>query len=502
MIKLPTSSQTREADAYTIRNKPISSLDLMEAASLAFVRAFKEEISDKSTLISIYCGTGNNGGDGLAIGRLLKDNAYDSISVKISRFSANVSPDFKANLKRLELTGIPITEVSEPGNFPKEEADVIIDALIGSGLNKALEGDLKALVEHLNKLRKKVIAVDVPSGFPSEGMIEPNAAILRADLTISFQRPKINFFFPESSKILDRFKVVQIGLDENFIQSLPGLWKLIEEKDIRGLIKPRKAFSHKGTYGHALIIAGSTETMGAALLCADACLHSGAGLTTACIPVDGLFALNARSPEIMALIRPDMFAVNQLDKYSSIAIGPGLGTDQKAVALVEQVMTCKKVPIVFDADALTILSVYPELLKKLPEMAILTPHVKEFDRMFGEHSFWWERVETVRKKAEELQVIILLKNQYSFIALPDGDVLINPTGNPAIAIGGMGDVLTGMIVAFLTQGYSSKDAVILACYLHGQAGDELHEESGMYIVPARYLIERLPYIINKYSLEY
>ena len=503
MIKLPTSSQTREADAYTISSKAISSLELMEAASLAFVKAFKVEIPDENETISIYCGTGNNGGDGLAIARLLKEEGYDRLSVKIVRFSANLTEDFKANFNRLHLTGIPIIELSQSKDLPEEEATVIIDALIGSGLNKPVEGKLKSLIEYLNALQRRIIAVDVPSGFPSEGIIDPATSILKANLAISFQRPKINFFFPESAKILDRFKVVQIGLDENFIQTLPGPWKLIEEKDIRRLIKPRKAFSHKGTYGHALIIAGSTETMGAALLCADACLHSGVGLTSVCIPKEGLCALNTRSPEIMALIRQDMFAVNQLDKYSSIAIGPGLGTDQKAIALVEQVMTYKKTPMVFDADALTILSLYPDPIairwEKLPEMAILTPHVKEFDRMFGEHSSWWERVETARIKAREFKLIILLKNQYSFIVLPDGDVLINPTGNPAMATGGMGDVLTGMIAAFLAQAYSPSEAVMLACYIHGKAGDELKEKDGMFIIPPRYIIKKIPEIINTYS---
>ncbi|MDP3467970.1 MAG: NAD(P)H-hydrate dehydratase [Daejeonella sp.] len=501
MLQLLTSPQIREADAYTIKNKPISSIDLMESASVAFVKVFMEEVPDRDTLISIYCGTGNNGGDGLAIARLLKEKGYDRISVKIVRFSPNESPDFKVNLDRLKLTGIPLSELSNATNLPTENASVIIDALIGSGLNKALEGDLKTLINHLNKLKKNKIAVDVPTGFPAEGIIDPGATILKATLTITFQRPKINFFFPESVNATERFIVADIGLDEAYIQSLPGPWKLIEEKDLIGLIKTRKPFSHKGSYGHALIIAGNTKTMGAALLCADACLHSGAGLTTACIPENGMSALNAYAPEVMTLQRTELKSEVNSGKFNSIAIGPGLGTNRGEIELVKQALEFK-IPMLIDADALNILAANPELLHKLPEQTILCPHMKEFDRLFGTSSTWWDRVALAEKKAKELNLIILLKNQYTFIALPEGDILINPTGNPAMAVGGMGDVLSGMIAAFLAQGYNAKESAILATYIHGKTGDVLNQEMGMYSIPPGELTLLLPEMIQGFCEAY
>lgn len=497
MLQLLTSSQIREADAYTIKNKPISSIDLMESASGAFVKAFIAEVPDRDTMISVYCGTGNNGGDGLAIARLLKEQAYDSISVKIMRFSPKESADFKINLDRLKLTGIPLTELSDANHLPKEKAAVIIDALIGTGLNKALEGDLQTLIKHLNKLKKKVIAVDVPSGFPTEGIIDQGATILKAKLTITFQRPKINFFFPESAHATERFIVADIGLDEAYIQSLPGPWKLIEEKDLQGLIKIRKPFSHKGTYGHALIIAGNTKTMGAALLCADACLHSGAGLTTACIPEKGMPALNAYAPEVMTLPRSELAAEVNSGKFNSIAIGPGLGTNPNATKLVKQALDFN-IPMLIDADALNILAANPALLHKLPKQAILCPHMKEFDRLFGISGTWWDRVALAQRKAKELNLIILLKNQYTFIALPEGDILINPTGNPAMAVGGMGDVLSGMIAAFLAQGYTAIESAILATYIHGKTGDVLHHDMGMYSIPPGELTLLLPEMIQSF----
>jgi len=495
MLQLLTSPQIREADAYTIENKPISSIDLMESASRAFVKAFIAEIPDRNTLISVYCGTGNNGGDGLTIARLLKEQAYDSISVKIMRFSPKESADFKINLDRLKLTGIPLSELSNATNLPKENASVIIDALIGSGLNKALEGDFKKLINHLNKLKKNIIGVDVPSGFPAEGIIDPNATVLKAKLTITFQRPKINFFFPESAHATERFIVADIGLDEAYIQSLPGPWKLIEEKDLIGLIKTRKPFSHKGSYGHALIIAGNTRTMGAALLCADACLHAGAGLTTACIPEKGMSALNAYTPEVMTISRSELESEVNSGKFNSIAIGPGLGTNASAIELVKQAMEFN-IPMLIDADALNILAANPALLHKLPKQTILCPHMKEFDRLFGISATWWYRVALAQRKAKELNLIILLKNQYTFIALPEGDILINPTGNPAMAVGGMGDVLSGIIAAFLAQGYTTKESAMLATYIHGKTGDVLHHDMGMYSIPPGELTLLLPEMIQ------
>ena len=500
MLTLLTSAQTRKADAFTISNTPISSIDLMEKASGAFVKAFIDEFTNRDVPISVYCGTGNNGGDGLAIARLLKERGYDNLEVKIARFSPKSTTDFDINLRRLVLTGIRVSEIADATSLPAEEADIIIEALLGSGLNKLLEGEFKKLVEHLNSIRKTIVSVDVPAGFPSEGLIDQQSTIVKADLVISFQRPKINFFFPESAPFIKRFRFVDIGLDENFIQSQPGGWKLLEVGDISKILKVRKPFSHKGTYGHALIIAGNTETMGAALLCADACLHSGAGLTTACIPLEGLTALNSWSPEVMALVRNPGSREMEIDfkKYQSIAIGPGLGKDDAEAGLLKTVLENSVAPLVLDADALNILAEHPNWMNVLPQKTILTPHVKEFDRLFGEHQSWWERIEAGRKKAALHQLIIVLKNQYSFVILPDGDVLINPTGNPAMAVGGMGDVLTGMIAAFLAQGYKPEEAAIAACYIHGETGDVLRKKRGIHCIPPRYLIDELPETISSF----
>ena len=500
MLNLLSSEQTRQADQFTIKIKRITSVDLMESAANAFVSVFKSSYLFPDVPISIYCGTGNNGGDGLAIARLLKEQGYDRLSVKIAQFNRACSEDFQINLQRLNLTGVAITEIAKANNIEIEDADVIIDALLGSGLNRPLEGEYKNLVERLNQLNKPIIAVDVPSGFPSEGLISKSSTIIKAELVISFQRPRINFFMPESAPFINRFRYVDIGLDEQYIESLTGYWKLLEPEDIRKIIKPRKPFSHKGTYGHALIIAGAAETMGAAILAADACLHSGAGLTTACIPLEGLSALNCAAPEIMAYIRTEGVEdpAIEFERFQSVAAGPGLGSGIAQTRFVNYILGNVATNLVLDADALNILSAHPDWISIIPPKTILTPHLKEFDRLFGVQKSWLERIEKGREIASQHNLIIVLKNQYTFVILPDGNVLINPTGNPAMASGGMGDVLTGMIAGFLAQGYKPEEAASAACYLHGKAGDLLKEKNGMNCVPARYLIKMLPEVIGSF----
>ncbi|MFI5452013.1 NAD(P)H-hydrate dehydratase [Pedobacter sp. UC225_61] len=489
MQTLLNAAQMRIADAYTIKNQPISSINLMEKAAKAFVKVFKKEVSDKESRISILCGQGNNGGDGLAIARLLASENYKNIAVYLIDFSTNQSEDNKKNIKRLLKLKVPVTIIKEAEKVKDLQADVLIDAILGSGLNKPLQGDYATIASFINDLKTKVVSVDVPTGFNSEGGIAEKYNGIKADLTICFQRPKINFFFPESVKALTKFKVVDIGLDEDFIENQKSEWKLTTESEIKQLLKPKKNFSHKDTYGHALLVAGNNATMGAALLSASSCLHTGAGLTTVCLPQSGLIALNTSLPEVMALPRNQYLATEAFDRFSAIAVGPGLGVEEENEELLEKLVYLRK-PLVLDADALTLLSQRGDLLHELPAGSILTPHMKEFDRLFGEHKNWWKRVETARREAMERNLIFVLKNQYTFVCLPDGNVHINSTGNPAMASGGMGDVLTGIIISLLAQSYSSADAAILGTYLHGKAGDELAKKR--FTVSASQLALQIP----------
>ncbi len=484
----------RLADAFTIANEPVSSISLMERAVQAFVANFVKEVTDLSANITVFCGKGNNGGDGLGIARLLFKIGYRHIKAYIVNFSNKQSDDFSENLKCLEQTGCEILTLNQPAGAKAVLADVVIDAILGSGLNKPLTGEYAELVQIINAFPSRIYAVDVPTGFPSEGMIFENYNGIKAYKTICFQRPKINFFFPESAEATEHYEVVEIGLNEAFIASQDSDIHLLEEEDIRKILKPRKTFSHKGTYGHALIIAGNTTTMGAAILSSMACLHAGAGLTTACIPPGGLVALNTLLPEVMALPRDEYTRIEDASKYQSIAIGCGLGVSAENAKLLESLIVIGQ-PLVIDADALNILGENSESIRQLPKHSILTPHMKEFDRLFGSHDNWWSRVETAKAKAKELQIIIVLKNQYTFICSPNSEVYINPTGNPAMAQGGMGDVLTGIIAAFVAQNYTALDAALLACYIHGKTGDDL--ASGQFVVNAAQLAEKVSHTIKQ-----
>lgn len=495
MLKLITSAQMRETDAHTINTEPIIAVDLMERASKAFVSYFCNHFPDKNISISVYCGTGNNGGDGLAIARLLKADQYQNISVKIARFSNRSTADFDTNFNRIKEASVDFTEL-KAGEIPQENAEILIDALLGSGLNKPLKGAFADLATHLNSLEKKVIAVDVPTGFLTEGVVEKEAIVLKANLVITFQQPKLNFLLPESASFMDDFVVVDIGLDENFMQNLDSNYHFIEEKDVIKTVRPRKKFQHKGTFGHALLIAGQEKTMGAALLCSTASAYAGSGLTTACIPASGLTALNTLIPEVMAIVRQEKRLPEiEWDKFTVIAAGPGLGKGSQE--LIEALLSNYKKPIVLDADALNMLSENADWWKSIPENSIITPHVKEFDRLFGEHNSWLERLETARKQASAKKIVIVLKNQYTIVATPDGQLYFNPTGNPAMASGGMGDVLTGIITSFLAQSYSPVEAAMIAVFIHGKAGDELVLNNRLSTVLAAQVAKQVPVTLAK-----
>lgn len=497
MLPLLTSAQIHEADKYTIEHEPISSADLMERASKAFVGWFVNRFADHNQSIAVYCGTGNNGGDGLAIARILYEHHYKNINIKVIRFSDKSTDDFNANLTRLPKE-IPSIELKQGDKLPDENSDIIIDTMLGSGINKPLAGDYEHLVKHLNHLHKTVVAVDVPTGFFTEGDIDPDATALKADLVITFQQPKINFLLPEAGPYIKCWEAVNIGLDEKFICSLDSPYQFVQEKDIRRMLKPRHRFSNKGSYGHALIVAGQAQTMGAALLSASACALAGAGLTTACVPESGLVALNSYMPEIMAVIRqghnlPEI----SWDKFTSMGIGPGLGDDDNTLALLTYIFTNYKKPVVIDADALNVISAHKQLWELIPEGSVLTPHMKEFDRLFGDHANWWQRLQTAIAKAKELKLCIILKNDYTITATPEGKAYFNSTSNPAMASGGMGDVLTGVISALLAQNYTPEEACIIGNYIHGKAGDELALPNRMNVVLPGKLAAQLPVTMAK-----
>ncbi|TAH01487.1 MAG: NAD(P)H-hydrate dehydratase [Sphingobacteriales bacterium] len=492
MLKLLTAAQTQLADKYTIENLAISSWELMERACNAFVTTFLSKFTERKKTISVFCGKGNNGGDGLAIARMLIGEGFTQTKVFIADFEKNETPNFKQNLERLQSLDADISYLSKADDLETPQVDFIIDALFGYGLNRALTGEWPNLIEKINNFSAYKIAVDIPSGLPAEG--EPfNNKIICADWVISFQRPKLNFLLPLSNSFIKKWKVVNIGLDENYIQSIATPYFWFWKGDVQNWLKPRKAFTHKGLLGHALIIAGNTQTMGAALICTEACIKTGAGLTTAMVNSSALVALNTRIPEAMFVSRDDE-TIN-FGKYTVIAIGPGLGINNEATALLKSVLKTAQKPLVLDADALNILSENPEFINLIPKNSVLTPHIKEFDRLFGTHQTCWQRIETAFKQAKKLQVYIVLKNRYTMIFNPNGACYFNSSGSPAMANGGMGDALTGIITSTIAQGYEIEKAVLIAVFTHGYVGEQLAKK--MFSVTATAVIKQIPYALKE-----
>ena len=474
-MKLFTTKQIAEIDRYTIENEPITDIDLIERAARQMYYQLSAELLTSHPM-SFFAGPGNNGGDALALARMFANDGVDC-SVYLLDTGKPLCGSPAINWQRLKTQAIAnLLIIKSPEDFPVlKPDDVIIDGLFGSGLSGPLNGMPAALVNHINKSGCRIYSIDIPSGLMGEDNTEnPPGNIIMATTTLTLQFPKLSLLFPENEEFTGNVEVVDIGLHPGGIEQTDTTWFMTERKDIRKLIPPRSKFAHKGTYGHALLMAGSKGKMGAAVLASQACMRSGVGLLTVHVPVNGYSIMQTSVPEAMCSVDPNndiLSILPELGKFSAIGIGPGLGTCSETKEAFKQLLQNIKVPLVADADALNIISEDRGMLNMLPAKTILTPHPGEFKRLFGGSSNSWQRLQTMRETAQRLNIIIVLKGAYTAIALPSGKVYFNPTGNPGMATGGSGDVLTGTILSFLAQGLSPEDATIAGVYLHGLAGD-------------------------------
>jgi len=485
MNKIFETFKVKELDQYTIKHEPVASTDLVERAARAFTQEFCRHFSKQNRVV-IFSGQGNNGADALAIACLLSDEGY-RIETYLLNPVQHLSPECEINKQRLLDDGkVRFVEVTDDFTPPTlNERDIVIDGLFGSGLNRPLSGGFAAVVDYINKSNAVVVSIDIPSGlFGEDNRLNIPDSIIRADYTYTFEFPKLAFLLPENETFVGKWKVLPIGIHPDIIEQTKTYYKLITDADFTGLLKPRNKFAHKGMFGHALLIAGSKGKMGAAVLGAKACLHSGVGLLTVHIPLRGETALQTTVPEAMLSLDGNNDFVSVLPDiatYNAIAIGPGMATQTSSVFLLKELLKTARKPLLLDADALNILALNPELIPLLPPSSILTPHPKEFDRLFGACECGYERIQKARIKAMELTVCIVLKGAYTAICTPEGNVYFNPTGNPGMATAGSGDVLTGVILGLLAQGYAPETAAVAGVYLHGLAGDlataSLSEES-------------------------
>ena len=495
-MKIFPSSSIKKLDAYTIEHEPIQSIQLMERAATALTEAICSRW-DTETPVVVFAGPGNNGGDALAVARMLAEKGY-KIEVFLFNTKGELSPDCQENKELLEIMDeIKFHEITSQFAPPTLTVDhLVIDGLFGSGLNKPLSGGYAAVVKYINASSATVGAIDIPSGLMGgENTFNVKTNIIRADVTLSLQLPKLSFLFAENAEFIGEWDLLDINLSQEGIEELDTNYEMLEAEDIRSLIKPRNKFAHKGSFGHALLIAGSRGMAGASVLAARACLRSGVGLLTVHAPICNNDILQTAIPE--AIVEQDVseicFAVpTDADDYQAIGIGPGLGrSEETEAALLEQLSNCQT-PLVVDADALNILANHRHALNNLPKGSILTPHPKELERLVGKCQDSYERLTKAIELAHTAKVHIVLKGANSTIITPNGKCFFNPTGNPGMATAGSGDVLTGIILALLAQGYAADEAAKIGTFVHGLAGDFARKKTGVISLMAGDIINNLP----------
>ncbi|MBO9636333.1 MAG: NAD(P)H-hydrate dehydratase [Chitinophagaceae bacterium] len=470
-MQILTATQIRAWDEFTIRELPIQSIDLMERASTACFDWLMEN-GYKQNSFSIFCGKGNNGGDGLAIARMLSRSGHE-VTVYILEFGAKGTADFQTNLARLHQTDAIIKFISsEETIHPIDGRSIVIDALLGTGLNRPLNGLTAAVVQHINRSGNTIIAIDIPSGLYADKSAKGEAAI-EASYTLGFQCFKPAFLVAENATHIGEVHILDIGLHPDYLKTITPEFQFIDKDIVNAIVQPRKKFAHKGNFGHAALIAGSIGMMGAAVLSAESCLRSGVGKLSCFIPRIGYEIMQTSVPEAMCRIAgtDHIGTIDSFSGYSAIGAGPGLGQDDETAAMLQQLLKQSNASLVLDADALNILSQHPGLISMLSRRTVITPHVKELERLFGASTNDFNRMELAIAKAKSLGITIVLKGAYTLVATPGGMAWFNSTGNPGMATGGSGDVLTGIITGLAAQGYIPEQAAIAGVFLHGLAGD-------------------------------
>ncbi len=497
-MKVLNAEQIRAADRYTIEHEPISSLDLMERAATRWARRFMERYSEPKRTY-ILCGPGNNGGDGLVIARILANRGYE-VELWLPQWGARTTEEFEHNLQRLpQRQGIVIRRFSEGEDFPPLRGEhYFIDALFGAGLKRGITGWLAELVEYVNTHAEIRVAVDMPSGLPADR--KPEGAVLRCERTLTFQVPKLSLLMDEMVQYVGTWECIDIGLDRSFIDRQESPYYYLMEVEAAVMLKDRPVEGHKGHFGHALLVAGSYGKVGAAALAALACLRSGVGLLTVRVPTCGVTPLHAWVPE--AMVDADGQATHwsapvDTRRYRAVGIGPGIGTHEETKRALLATLRNMQVHrgngrgVVLDADAINIMAEGERIEREWLREVVCTPHPGEFRRWAGWEEDPFARLELQRRLSATLGCYILYKGHYSRVSTPQGEVYFNSTGNEGMATAGSGDVLTGIIVGLLAQGYSPHEASVLGMFVHGLAGDLAARERGAHALIARDIAEHL-----------
>ncbi|MCC6839442.1 MAG: NAD(P)H-hydrate dehydratase [Flavobacteriales bacterium] len=494
MLPLLSAPQVRLADGHTIAHEPIASIDLMERAARNCTHRLQETLGVERPVV-VLAGMGNNGGDGLAMARMLH-LAGQHVQVLVPRYKQQGSPDFEVNLARAEASKVHIACIAEGSTLPEfDSRALVVDALFGTGLQKPLAGWLKTLVMQVNALPNEVLAIDLPSGlFADDNSANDPEAIVKADRTFTLELPKLALLLPDQAGYCGKWEVVPIGLDKAFVASLNARLAVLEISDVSALMPDRGRTAHKGDFGHAWLLAGGPGKMGAAIMAARACLRTGCGLLTVHVPAGQAMVMNAVVPEAMASMDAEicLSGFPKIKKAAAIGVGPGIGTADETVRLLKLLVQEAPAPLVLDADALNILSENKTWLAFLPPATILTPHPGELERLTGIAGSSHDRLMQAKELAVKHRSVVVLKGANSAVCSPDGRIFFNSTGNAGMAKGGSGDVLTGIITGLRAQGLDALPAALLGVYAHGLAGDLAAKKLGMDGMLPSDLIAHLP----------
>jgi ADP-dependent NAD(P)H-hydrate dehydratase / NAD(P)H-hydrate epimerase len=493
-MKIFSAKQLHEADKTTVQKHDITKLELMERAGTQIFNWLHSRMQGAQVPIHIFCGIGNNGGDGLVVGRMLHEHGYN-LNVYVANFTDKRSKCFLENYDRIKAVSKkwPKLMTSEE-DFPEiNPEDIIIDALFGIGLNRPPEGWVKKLIQYLNSKKSFKLSIDIPSGMYPDKALEDDEAVIEASHTLTFQVPKLSFFLPETGKFVPYFEVLEIGLDQEYLQETEPLAQVIAKSEAQQFYKQREKYAHKGTFGHTLVVAGSYGKIGAAVLSTRAAYKTGSGLVSTFVPKCGYTILQTSIPEAMTVTDTNETRITNIKldfEPTAIAVGMGIGTQPETVSALEQLFSKTKSPLVIDADALNCISENKSLLEKLPELSVLTPHPGELKRLIGDWKNDFEKLEKTKEFAKKHNVIVVVKGANTIIAI-ENRLYINTTGNPGMATGGAGDVLSGMIAGLISQGYDPLIASVFGVYLHGSAGNIATQEIGFEALTASCIVDHI-----------
>lgn len=495
-MKIFSIEQVREWDKVTISEERISSWQLMERAAQQLLRELEKFFSPFPSSVYVFCGPGNNGGDGAALARMLSMK-HCAVTLILPSKNMRWSDDLRVNLEKIQGTTVVVSYYNESkDSLLIEDSSLVLDCIFGSGLNRPVDTDsiYADMIDYINQLDSVVVSIDIPSGMMADILNHEKDKIVRADYTFTIQMPKKSFFFYENYQYTGEVRIVDIGLSFSYYQHTPSSEEWVTRDDIGLIFRKRKRNTHKGSYGRVLLVAGS-EKAGAALLAARAALRSGCGLLFCMIKSEKHDMINGLLPEAITL--PPLWYNSQgraidLSSYDCIAIGPGIGITEENERLLRNFLHFYTAPMVFDADALTLLAHNPTLLSYLPKGSILTPHPGEFERMFGKTFSTPELYQKAQDIASKYGIYLLYKNYYSVLFTPHRKKYFITNGSAGMARGGSGDVLTGILASLLAQGYTPEETAILGGFIHAQAGTIAARKKSVTAMLPSDMIEELP----------